>query len=157
MSALHGPRRPLAAALAYLVLAAPGALWVAANPATAQDPALVFGVWQHPENGSRIRLAPCGAGLCGTVVHVADGQKTDDKNPNPALRTRPILGMPIIVEAKKTGAATWAGNLYNRIDGGTYAGRLQVKNRGELDMTGCTAIVICRTVTWRRVEESPKK
>jgi uncharacterized protein (DUF2147 family) len=129
-------------ALAALLLAA------AAHAQTAED---AVGVWQNPENKSHTEFYKCGAGVCGKIVKVVDGQKTDDKNPDPAKRNRPIVGLVIMQGAKKTGPNKWSGQLYNRADGKTYSGSVTVKSKNELDLSGCVALVFCKTTTFTRV------
>ena len=85
------------------------------------------------------------------IVKVIDGQKTDDKNPDAAKKSRSIVGLVIMSGAKKTAANEWKGQLYNRADGGTYSGTLVVKSKTAMDLSGCTAIVLCKTTTWTRV------
>jgi len=132
-------------------LAAAIALAAGAGPASAQKAEDAFGTWRHPENGSHIDLYKCGEGLCAKIAKVVDGQKTDDKNPDASKRSRPVVGLVIMSGAKKTGDSTWKGQLYNRADGGTYAGTLVVKSKNAIDLSGCTAVVLCKTVTWTRV------
>ena len=67
--------------------------------------------------------------LCAKIVKVTDGQKTDDKNPDAAKKTRPIVGLVIMEGAKKSGDNKWAGTLYNRADGKSYSGTLTVKSK----------------------------
>jgi uncharacterized protein (DUF2147 family) len=119
--------------------------------ARAQNAEDAFGVWRHPENGSNVEIYKCGDGLCAKIVKVIDGQKTDDKNPDPKLRNGPIVGLVIMRGAKKSGLNQWKGDLYNRADGGIYSGTLTVKTKNTLDLQGCTAVVFCKTVTWTRV------
>ena len=83
---------------------------------------------------------------------MVDGQKTDDKNPDPAKKGRPIVGLVIMQGAKKTGPATWSGQLYNRADGKTYSGTLTVKSKDTVDLAGCVAAVFCSTTTFTRVK-----
>jgi uncharacterized protein (DUF2147 family) len=90
--------------------------------------------------------------VCGKIVKVVDGQKTDDKNPDAAKRNRPIVGLVIMQGAKKTGDNKWSGNLYNRENGSTYSGTVTVKSKNALDLSGCVAMVLCKTVTWTRVK-----
>ena len=66
----------------------------AAYAQTAED---AFGVWENPENKSHTEFYKCGDNVCAKIVKVADGQKTDDKNPDPAKRSRPIVGLVITV------------------------------------------------------------
>jgi uncharacterized protein (DUF2147 family) len=132
-----------------LSLAAALALPTAALAQTADD---AFGVWRHPENGSHVEMYRCGADLCAKIIKVIDAQKTDDKNPDAAKRSRPTVGLLIMENAKKTGTASWAGNLYNRADGKAYSGTITVRSKDALDLAGCVAVVICKTLTWTRAK-----
>lgn len=116
---------------------------------TAED---AVGVWLNPENGSHTEFYKCGDGVCGKIVKVTDGQKTDDKNPDAAKKSRPIVGLVIMQGAKKTGDNKWAGTLYNRADGKSYAGTLTVKSKNSVDLSGCVAAVFCKTSTFTRVK-----
>ena len=135
--------------LAALVTAATVMLPGALHAQTAED---AFGIWRHPENGSHVEMYKCGENLCAKVVKVVDAQKTDDKNPDASRRNRPIVGLVIMSGAKKTAANSWAGSIYNRADGGTYSGTVTVKSKDALDLAGCTAVILCKTLTWTRVK-----
>ena len=126
-------------------------LAMASARASAQAAEDAFGVWLNPENQSNVEFYRCGEGLCAKVTKVSDGQKTDDKNPDPAKRTRPIVGLVIMEGAKKSGDNKWSGTLYNRADGKSYSGTITVKSKSTLDLSGCVALVVCRTTTWTRV------
>lgn len=126
-------------------------LGLACSPSYAQGADDAFGTWRHPENGSHVQIYKCGDGLCAKIVKSGDGQKTDDKNPDAAKKSRPIEGLVIMAGAKKAGDNQWKGQLYNRADGGTYSGTLTVKSKSSMDLSGCTAVVLCKTVTWARV------
>lgn len=131
-----------------LVATAVMALAAAAYAQTADD---AMGVWENPENKSHTEFYKCGPGVCAKLVRVVDGQKTDDKNPDPAKRSRPVVGLVIMEGAKKTGPATWSGTLYNRADGKTYAGTLTVKSKNAVELSGCVAAIFCKTTTFARV------
>ena len=128
------------------------ALALAGTSAAAQKAEDAVGTWLHPDNGSNVEFYKCGEGVCGKIVKVTDGQQTDDKNPKPANRNRPIVGLVIMQGAKKTGDNKWSGNLYNRENGSTYSGTVTVKSKNELDLSGCVAMVLCKTLTWTRVK-----
>lgn len=121
-----------------------------AGAASAQKAEDAFGTWRHPENGSHVKMYACGSKLCARITKVTDGQKTDDKNPNAAKRSRPVVGM-VIMSAKKTGPNKWAGSLYNRADGKTYSGTITVSSRSSLSLSGCSMGVFCKSTTWSRV------
>lgn len=131
-----------------IVAGAAMAFAAAAYAQTAED---AFGVWENPENKSHTEFYKCGAGLCAKIVKIADGQKTDDKNPDAAKRNRPIVGLVIMDGAKKTGSNSWSGTLYNRADGKSYSGTVTVKGKNALDLAGCVAVVLCKTTTFARV------
>ena len=126
-------------------------LAMASGRASAQAAEDAFGVWLNPENQSNVEFYRCGEGLCAKVTKVSDGQKTDDKNPDAAKRNRPIVGLVIMEGAKKSGDNKWSGTLYNRADGKSYSGTITVKSKSMLDLSGCVALVVCRTTTWTRV------
>jgi len=126
-------------------------LAMASGRASAQAAEDAFGVWLNPENQSNVEFYRCGEGLCAKVTKVSDGQKTDDKNPDAAKRNRPIVGLVIMEGAKKSGDNKWSGTLYNRADGKSYSGTITVKSKSTLDLSGCVALVVCRTTTWTRV------
>ena len=127
-------------------------LAMASGRASAQAAEDAFGVWLNPENQSNVEFYKCGDGLCAKVTKVSDGQTTDDKNPDAAKRSRPIVGLVIMEGAKKSGDNKWSGTLYNRADGKSYSGTVTVKSKNSLDLSGCVALVVCRTTTWTRVK-----
>jgi uncharacterized protein (DUF2147 family) len=132
-------------------IAAAALISLSASIADAQTAEDAFGVWEHPENKSHVEMYKCGQGLCAKIVKVVDGQKVDDKNPDPKLKARPIIGLVIMNGAQKTGPSQWQGSLYNRADGAMYTGTITVKSKNALDLQGCTAVVFCKTVTWTRI------
>ena len=129
-----------------------GAAMALAAAAWAQSAEDAVGVWENPENKSHTEFYKCGEGVCGKIVKVVDGQKTDDKNPDAAKRSRPIVGLVIMQGAKKTGPTSWSGQLYNRADGKTYAGTLTVKSKTAVELSGCVAAIFCKTTAFTRVK-----
>jgi uncharacterized protein (DUF2147 family) len=136
-----------------LLAAAMAALPVfTAVPALALSDSDVVGVWKHPDNGSHIQIYACGQSACAKVVKVADPSRKDDKNPDPKLRNRPVVGVVIMNGGKKVGPLKWQGKLYNTLDGGTYNGTLTLVNENELKLSGCVlGGLICDGRTWTRV------
>jgi len=131
------------------------ALWIAlsacAGNAAAQAAEQAYGIWRHPENGSRIRVYPCGHNqLCARILSVADAQRSDDKNPDAGLRERQIVGLVIVDGAERTGDAIWSGRLYNRTDGRHYDGHIRVLGPDRLELTGCAIVILCRSAVWQR-------
>lgn len=130
-----------------------GLICLGTGPGLAQTAEDALGVWRHPENGSHIRIAKCGAGVCATIVKVNDPGRKDSENPDPKLKDRPVQGLTIVSGAKKSGANSWSGKLYNTQDGKTYNGTLTVVDKNRLKMEGCVlGGLICQGPTWTRVQ-----
>jgi uncharacterized protein (DUF2147 family) len=149
---LFGPESFRVSGWDWLVGALTSMLMLMPTAASAGPALSVFGVWQHPENGSRIEVYPCQTGrLCVRIVAIGDGQQNDDKNPEPKLRSRPIIGLMIMSGAERTADGSWSGRLYNRNDGQFYDGIVAPAGTDKLKLTGCAVVVLCRTLIWHRV------
>lgn len=131
-----------------LGLAALVTIGVGSLPGTAQaaDPA---GLWLTETGSSRIRVAPCGTGYCGTIVS-APGKGLDAKNPDPALRTRSVVGVQIL-DARQQEGSGYSGSLYNPNDGKTYSGSMRLTGPNTLEVSGCVMSVFCKRQSWTRV------
>jgi len=115
-------------------------------PASAQD---ASGNWLTASGETRVRIAPCGGSLCGTIVWVKNPAK-DEHNPNAALKSRNVVGINMI-QMKPAGDKKWSGTLYNYTDGKTYSGTLTMNSANSLSLSGCVAGIFCRSQTWTRV------
>ncbi len=130
------------------------ALALSATPALAADP--VEGEWLTQAGTAKVRIAPCAAQpakMCGTVSWLknpADAKATDANNPDPALRKRPILGLPMIRDFKPAAPGRWTGGkIYDPNSGKTYDSKISLNPDGTLKVEGCV-VVVCQAQTWRR-------
>src|ERR1700737_2236107 len=128
-----------------------------AAPAKAQAGGDVTGVWLTQAGDARVRVSKCGGGICGVVVWLreptdpATGKPpVDDKNPNPALKRRPMIGLPLFSGMQATGPSKWSGQIYNADDGSTYASNVSVTGLDTLRVEGCVG-ALCGGETWTRV------
>ena len=123
---------------------------VAQAAIAAESPA---GIWLTEEKNSKIRIAPCGKALCATVLW-AKGGGVDDQNPDPSLRTRPVVGLALSRDIRSDGKGGWQGSMYNPENGKTYKTTLTPKGR-ELEVGGCVlGGLICGSETWARTGET---
>lgn len=110
----------------------------------------IDGTYLDPGGYVQITLRPCGASRCGVITRIVrakPGEPDNDvHNDNPALRSRPILGLTILSGLRWRDGA-WRGQVYNPEDGGTYRAIVRPGRNGALSVQGCLAI-ICRTQTW---------
>ena len=124
--------------------------------ALAADPT---GVWLTQTGTSRIRVADCGGALCGTIIWLKEPNdpdtgkpKTDKNNSDAAKRSRPLLGVQIVLGMKPAGADKWTGQVYNAEDGKTYSGNLTFSGGNSLQLQGCAlGGLVCKGQTWTKV------
>lgn len=140
------PMKPSKAGALALGLAA---LLLSGLPATAQKAGDPAGVWLTQTGESKVRLSRCGGGYCGVIVSTS-GKGIDDQNPDPALRTRSVVGVQIVNAASASGDG-YEGTLYNPKDGKTYSGSLKMTGPSTIEVSGCVMGVFCKRQTWKRV------
>lgn len=116
-----------------------------------------IGVWLTQAGDARVRVSKCGAGICGTIVWLrepvdqATGRpQVDDKNPNPALKSRPMMGLSLFLGMRASAPNRWSGRIYNADDGGTYESHVSMAGSNTLRVEGCVG-AICGGENWTRV------
>jgi uncharacterized protein (DUF2147 family) len=130
----------------------------AATPAIAQSPSPA-GVWLHPNQRIQVEIAPCGDRLCGRLIwfkwpNDAQGLPLVDlKNPDPALRSRPLLGLQILEGLRRTGDRKWEdGSIYNPDDGTVYRTTMSLQDDGSMRVRAFVLLPIFgQTLIWTRV------
>ena len=128
------------------------------KPALAQLREAALGVWADEEGEAWIEIAPCQDKLCGRIVWLREpldetGQPhTDKNNPEPALQSRPILGLMIMAGLQPNAGRTYLeGQVYNSQNGKIYD--VYLTPRGQtMDVEGCLMKYVCLTQTWTRVK-----
>ena len=110
------------------------------------------GEWLVADRTARIRIADCGGTLWGVVSWEADPGGVDEKNPDPAKRSRPTLGMPILLGMKAGEPNQWAGQIYNSQNGKSYSGGLALIRPDVLRVRGCIFGILCGGEDWTRVQ-----
>lgn len=125
-----------------------------AAPALA-DP---IGTWLTESGNSRVKIENCGGALCGNVVWLkepneAGKPKLDKNNADATKRSRPMIGVPIVLSMKPNGPGKWSGEVYNAGDGKTYSGSITERDANEIRLEGCVlGGIICKAQTWTRVK-----
>ena len=118
----------------------------------------IRGLWDAGE--SHVEIYSCGELLCGRIAELdelldEDGnEKLDKNNPEPALRSRPLLGMDLIAGFARTGKRKWEdGTIYDPRDGKTYKCVMKLQRDGTLKVRGYLGIpLLGKTVEWTRIE-----
>ena len=130
--------------------------FLAAPSARAQGAGEPTGVWLTQAGDARVKVSKCGGGICGVIVGLRDPidpgtgkPQLDDKNPNPNLRKRPMIGLPLFSAMQPVAPNKWSGQIYNADDGGTYASSISVAGPDTLKVEGCVG-ALCGGETWTR-------
>ena len=125
----------------------------------------ILGKWITREGKSHVEISQCDAGLCGKVVWLRDAvypaddrqgmagkKKVDRENPDPKLRSTPILGLNVLKGFRTRNGSVWEdGTIYDPENGKTYKCKMTLTNSKQLDLRGFIGFSwIGRTTTWTR-------
>ncbi len=130
-------------------LVAATVMTVSSGVAGAADPT---GDWRVAEGVANIRVAECNGSMWGVVAWEKKPGGVDQNNPDASKRSRPTLGMPILLEMKKKADKdAWEGQVYNAKDGKTYESTIKLASPDQLEIEGCVLGFLCGGETWTRV------
>ncbi len=154
------------------ILAAVVIVLAATLPVSAGDGDAILGVWAtDPEGGggqAHVEIYAVGDQYFGKIVWLEnplytaedeDGEegepKVDKNNPDPALQSRPIMGLELLKGFQYDGNGTWKkGTIYDPDNGKTYKSKVRLGDDGVLNVRGFIGIsMIGRTSQWTRVVE----
>ena len=111
------------------------------------------GTWITQDGTALVRVEPCGNSICGRVAEVLATQpgvpRTDVHNPDPGLRSRPLVGLSILGGFSWSGREWTNGHIYDPKTGRTYRSKLSVGPDGSLDVSGCV-LFVCQSQHWSR-------
>jgi uncharacterized protein (DUF2147 family) len=116
------------------------------------------GTWLTADNTAKIRFESCAGVPCGRLVWLRDplDPKTgeailDRNNPDPALRARRLLGIPLITDIRPLAPGEWSARAYDAEDAGIYDIILKLVAADRLAVRGCgLAGLICKTELWTK-------
>jgi uncharacterized protein (DUF2147 family) len=128
-------------------------LTLTAGSAMAADPS-PLGDWLVKDGYANIRIDNCGGKLWGIVVWEKE-PGIDTENPDPAKKSRPTLGMPVLMGLTPTRPNRWEGEIYNSQNGKMYGANISVVDENTLDLEGCLVWPLCQTQKWTRVKTPP--
>lgn len=106
------------------------------------------GIWESPGGNTRLRIAPCGANICGRVHWASERAKAD------AARAGhdQLIGMQLFEDFRRTGPNSFEGRVFVPDLNRSFNGRLTMTSPRRIDVRGCLAGRLgCRTQTWTKV------
>ena len=118
------------------------------------------GIWHTEGRLAQVLIARCAEDVCGTIVGLKDPidpatgkPQTDTENEDATKRSRPVMGLQVVIRMKPSGANKWSGQLYSPEEGKTVSGSLTLKDANTLSVAGCLlGGLLCRTETWTRAK-----
>jgi uncharacterized protein (DUF2147 family) len=98
----------------------------------------VSGIWLHEDGGSKVRFAPCGAAVCGTIVWLKDKSGAGK------------VGQRVFYDMMPTGDNAWEGKAFEPSSGKEYSGKMSLSGE-RLTTAGCVfGGLICKSIIWTR-------
>lgn len=128
--------------------------------AGAQAATPAAGTWLSADGGTKVRVSECGGNkLCGKVVWLNEPidretgkPKTDKRNADPAKRSRPLIGVPVVNGMAPSGDNKWSGKIYNADDGKIYDAHVTLVSENAMQVQGCVLGILCKSQTWKRAD-----
>lgn len=109
----------------------------------------ILGIWNTAGGDSRLELFKCGDKLCGKIVWLkvpqyidsVDGPigktKVDRKNPDPAMRSRPIIGLQVVKGLTARSGNRWDNGIcYDPESGRNYKCKMKLVSPDRLNLRG---------------------
>lgn len=119
----------------------------------------ITGVWLNESKNGEVEIYRDGDTYAGRIVAVIPpngpdgGPKRDARNPDPALRSRPLQGLVTLTGLKYEGSGTWGGGrIYGPDNGKTYSLSATMPDRNQLTLRGYIGVpLLGGAKTWTRV------
>jgi uncharacterized protein (DUF2147 family) len=139
-----------------LALASSAILSIAAKADEGSSP---VGLWKTED--AQVEIFEADGKLSGKIAalnkeYTSDGiEKTDISNPDPAKRSRPLIGLVFMTGFTPEGSGRWDhGTVYDPKTGHTYASFLEYNGGDTIKLRGYIGIsLIGRTAVWTKVNE----
>lgn len=144
----------LTAHLKWLTTVAIMALLITTGAYAQTSADAITGEWLSAKKDSRFMIYKQAGKYYGKVVWGSGTQTTDEKNPNPQLRSRPLTGLVILNNFVFNGKDTWTdGTIYDPREGKTYSCKISMKDNNTMEVRGYVGISLFgRTEVWTRVK-----
>lgn len=135
--------------LAFIAIA----ICTIASSASATSPS-PNGRWRTQMHRAIVEIRDCAnRSPCAFLAWVDDsitgGITRDVRNPNVSLRSRPLIGVPILWGLRASANGWDGGKVYNPETGQTFRSSMRFMPDGKLRVTGCWG-PLCRSETWVR-------
>jgi uncharacterized protein (DUF2147 family) len=115
------------------------------------------GRWRTQMHGALVEIKNCAnSSPCGFLAwidpSISRGVTKDERNPDISLRSRPLIGVPIIWGLRPAKKGWDSGRVYNPETGQTFRSSMQFLSERKLRVTGCWG-PLCRSEIWVRADQ----
>lgn len=118
----------------------------------------IVGAWLNQDKAAKIEIYEQGEKLFGKIVWLKEPNengkpKTDNKNPDKARHTDPIIGSVMLKNFVFNGKSTWEdGTIYDARSGKTYSSYMTLQSDKTLKVRGYIGISLFgQTNVWTRI------
>lgn len=132
------------------------AISVAAFP---QNKDAIIGKWINSSGEAHVEITKRGEKYFGKIVWLKEpkdekgNNKTDIKNPDESLKSKPILGLEILKNFIFEDGKWTNGKIYDPKSGKNYSCNMTLKSNDILNMRGYVGVsLLGRSETWKRVK-----
>ncbi len=127
--------------------------------AFAQSKDAIIGRWINSSGEAHVEISKKNEKYFGKIIWLKNPKdekgnpKTDVRNPDESLRSKPMLGLEILKDFVYDGEKWTDGKIYDPKSGKTYSCNITQKGNGELNLRGYIGIsLIGRTEVWKKVK-----
>ncbi|MFC2102068.1 DUF2147 domain-containing protein [Bacteroidota bacterium] len=122
----------------------------------------IVGKWLNEEGTAQVEIFKVGSQFYGKIVwletpidSITGLPRTDKENPDPALKSKPLLGLVNLSGFVFDGDDEWEdGTIYDPKNGKTYSCKIEFDNPQKLKIRGYIGIsLLGRTTYWTPVKE----
>ncbi len=125
----------------------------------------IVGVWLTQDKDSHVEIYKDGDKYFGKIIwletpndSITGKPKVDDKNEDPALQNRPVMGMKLLKNFVFDGKDEWEnGTIYDPKKGKTYSCYMKFPDNNNKDLLKIRGYIgfslLGRTVYWTRVKK----
>ena len=124
-----------------------------------QNKDAILGRWVNPSGEAHVEIFKKSDRYFGKIVWLKNPRdeqgvaKTDVKNPEPGLKSKPILGLEMLKDFVFADGKWTDGKIYDPKSGKTYSCNITQKGINEISIRGYMGIsIIGRSESWKRIK-----
>nr|WP_221236569.1 DUF2147 domain-containing protein [Novosphingobium taihuense] len=114
---------------------------------TSAPESFLLGTWANPEHSLEVRIARCGATLCGMVATASAEEIADARDSgSPGL-----VGMMLLRHYRADGPGHWSGNVFVPDIGRELSSHIVALDKDHVRVSGCLmGRFLCKSQVWQR-------